>query len=279
MAIRFLWFSYLVDPLLIVFMGFLGVWINRFVTDENKSTFSRISAYLLKAVALTAALVGISSFPSVFSSGTNGESMILLAFITIVVGTLIGSWTNFDEKLERWIQKKWSAVTISRNTNGFVRFVYNLEEKKQEKDKSFGWAAAYATYVSLVGVLSIMGPIHESTDGVLNFIVIKCVLDTVATLVFAMNWGPGVLLSAGFVLVWQVFWGILAPYFLAIINNSVVSFADGVGGLIIMCMGLSVAGILKGHTEDKGFRTGNLFPAMILAFIVGYIAVKLNFFW
>lgn len=278
MAIRFLWFSYLVDPLLIVLVGLLGVWVNSFVSERNKETFSRVSTYLLKAVALTAALVGISSFPSVFHSGTNGESMILLAFITIVVGTVIGSWTNFDERLEGWIQKKWHKVTISKHRNGFVRFVSDLEDKKQEKDKSFGWAAAYATYVSLVGVLSIMGPIHESTDRVLSFIVIKCVLDTVATFVFAMNWGPGVILSAGFVLIWQLIWGILAPYFLTIINNSVISFADGVGGLIIMCMGLSVAGILKGH-EDKGFRTGNLFPAMLLAFLIGYIAVQLNFFW
>ena len=49
-------------------------------------------------------------------------------------------------------------------------------------------------------------------------------------------------------------------------------------GVIIMAMGLSVSGVLKGN-DGGSFRTGNFFPAMVLSWIVGNIAVALNFFW
>ncbi len=278
MEIKWLWFSFVVDPALIVVMGILGVWLNTVVNDGNREAYKRVSEYILKAVALTAAVVGISSFPSVFSAGTDGRPMILLAFGTIVIGTAVGTWTNFDERLELWIEKRWSSTKTLRTGNPIVKLLASLDLLKQDKEKSFGWAAAYATYVSLVGVLSIMGPIHEGTDGVLTFIIMKCVLDTVATLVFAMNWGPGVILSSVFVLLWQLAWGLAAPYLAVVMTPTVIAFADGVGGLIIMAMGLSVAGVLKG-SDGKCFRTGNLFPAMLLAFAVGMIAVALNFFW
>jgi hypothetical protein len=278
MAIKWLWFSFVVDPALIIVMGILGVWLNTVVNDGNREAYKRVSEYTLKAVALTAAVVGISSFPSVFSAGANGRPMILLAFCTILLGTVIGAWSNFDERLDLWIEKHWSNTTTLRTNSRVVRLLASLDSIKQDKEKSFGWAAAYSTYVSIVGVLSIMGPIHESADGVLTFIIMKCVLDTVATLVFAMSWGPGVILSFAFVMLWQLAWGLAAPYLTFIMTPTVIGFADGVGGLIIMSMGLSVSGILKG-SDGKSFRTGNLFPAMILSFIVGAIAEALNFYW
>lgn len=278
MAVKWLWFSFIVDPFFIVLMGLLGVIVSRKVNGRYKEAYTRFKEYALKAVALTAAVVGITSFPKVFSAGPSGESMVLLAFITIVVGAGIGAWSNFDQKLEDWINKKYNNNKRKRGTNKFLCMIDKLEDEKEDKTKSFGWAAAYATYVSIVGVLSIMGPIHEATDGVLSFIVIKLVLDIVATFVFAACWGPGVIVSAVFVFLWQLACGLLAPYMSGILTPTVIGFADGVGGLIIMAMGLSVAGILKSN-DGNAFRTGNLFPAMLLAFIVGYGAVALNFFW
>ena len=288
MEIRWLWLSFVVDPVAIIIMGIFGVWLSTRVTAKNQSAFARISEYALKAVALTAALAGINSFLSVFSAGTGGHSMILLAFGTIVLGTIIGSWSNFDERLENWINLHWNNAKSNNGSGKLTKLLVRLENSKQDKSKSFGWAAAYATYVSLVGVLSIMGPIHEATDGVLTFIIMKIVLDTVATAVFAMCWGPGVLISALFVFVWQVAWGLGAPFLSPILGHTVMAFADGVGGMIIMAMGLSVAGVLKDNKKNeegehkgeyKSFRTGNLFPAMILAFIVGALAVAFKIYW
>lgn len=289
MAIKWLWFSFFVDPLVIIIMGSLGIWLSTRIKSKSESTYKRISEYALKAVALTAAVVGIASFPMVMAAGPQDspKRMILLAFVTIVIGAVIGSWTNFDQKLEDGINKKWSKSKGSGSKNKLVTFISSLEDKRQDKTKSFGWAAAYATYVSLVGVLSIMGPIHEaSVNADFTYIIMKCVLDAVATFVFAVSWGPGVLVSAIFVFVWQVIWGLAAPFLtvLPLINHApiltetVIDFADGVGGMIIMAMGLSVAGILK-DSEGKSFRTGNLFPAMILSFIVGIIAVAFSFYW
>jgi len=123
-----------------------------------------------------------------------------------------------------------------------------------------------------------MGPIHESIDGIVTFIIVKCVLDSVASFVFAMNWGSGVIFSSIPVFIFQFIVGFLAPFIKGTFSGPVISFMDAVGGVIIMAMGLSVSGMLKSN-DGNSFRTGNFFPAMVLSWIVGNIAVALNFFW
>ena len=277
MEIKWLWLSFVCDPLLILLFSLLGVFASKQVNEKARDTYSRISEYTLKAVALTAAVVGIAAFPQIFKSGPNGESMILLAFGTLVVGAAIGSWSNMDVRLENFVNRKFNNVSTSK-PNAVNRMLSNLDASKFEKDKTFGWAAAYSTYVSLVGVLSIMGPVHESVDGVTTFIIMKCVLDSVASFVFAMSWGPGVVVSALPVFVFQFLVGVAAPLIGNTLSSTVISFMDAVGGVIIMAMGMSVSGILKGN-DGKSFRTGNFFPAMILAWVVGNVAIVLKFFW
>lgn len=292
MEIKWLWLSFVVDPLLIITFSLLGVLVSKWAYGRSKSvydTIDRISDYMLKAVALTATAVGLSSFPQVFKAGPNGESMILIAFGCLVVGIGIGSWLNIDLRLENWVNSRFNKAKASRS-NWLTKAITKLEESKFDKGKTFGWAAAYATYVSIVGVLSIMGPIHESLDGVQTFMIMKCVLDSVASLVFAINWGPGVLLSFVPVFIWQFAFGLGAPLIIGTLPPTVIAFLDGVGGVIIMTMGLSVAGVLKAkkpkedEKEDKevkfeSFRTGNFLPTMLLAWGIANLAIYLKIFW
>jgi|GEM_PF-6932949 len=277
MEVEWLWFSFVVDPLLIVFFSIGGIFAGKIGTEKNKEILSRVSEYMLKAVAITAAAVGLASFPQVFSAGPNGESMILLAFCTLVLGAGLGSWSNIDVKLEKLVNDKFDEARDSKKSR-LALWMESIDRSKFETGRTFGWAAAYATYVSLVGVLSIMGPIHESIDGIVTFIIVKCVLDSVASFVFAMNWGSGVIFSSIPVFIFQFIVGFLAPFIKGTFSGPVISFMDAVGGVIIMAMGLSVSGMLKSN-DGNSFRTGNFFPAMVLSWIVGNIAVALNFFW
>lgn len=82
-----------------------------------------------------------------------------------------------------------------------------------------------------------------------------------SAVIFASAMGPGVLLSAAAVLVYQGAIALLAQYVAPFLTDAVVTEMSAVGGLLIVGIAINMFGLFK-------VRVGNLLPAVFMPIAV-----------
>ena len=104
-----------------------------------------------------------------------GGSLVMI--VSMVVGTVIGEFFDFDGKLERlgeWLKAKATKGEDSRFVEGFVT----------------------ASLVVCVGAMAIVGSIQDGLLGDPSTLFTKSVMDGVILIVFASAYGKGAIFSA-----------------------------------------------------------------------------------
>ncbi len=173
---------------------------------------------------------------------------ILIPLFAIIIGAILGEWMQLEERLHRLgqlLERKFGQRLGEKNEGRLVQ------------------AFVTASLVYCVGPLTIMGAVNDGLVNNYEFLLLKAVLDGFASIAFAASLGPGVILSAitiflfqgGLALAAMLFGGALGGVSAA---NPAIIEMTATGGIVL----LSIAFILL---DIKRLRAANFLPAIFLA--------------
>lgn len=170
---------------------------------------------------------------------------ILLTIISLVVGSILGEALGIEEKLEQvgtLLAEKFqkSRKKGDAGTDAFVEGFLN------------------ASLLYCVGAMAIVGSIQDGLSGDLTTLYTKALIDGLSGIIYASNFGVGVLFSALSVGVYQGILTALAGFLGPWMSQLVVQEVAACGGLMILGIGINMTKLLK-------IRVGNMLPGLLVA--------------
>ncbi|MEG0128086.1 MAG: DUF554 domain-containing protein [Clostridium sp.] len=209
--------------------------------------------------------------------------------LAIVVGTLVGTILKkgIKERYQNNIMTAagliafslgiaWVAKSIPQS-NYSILFVFSmivgayigeaidLDRRVNtigEKYKASKFLEGLITTVLLfcVGTLSILGPIESALKGDNTLLYTNAMLDGFTSIVFAANFGIGIILSAGILFIWQGGLYLSAHLISGFVTPDMLNEISIIGGILLITTGMNILGIKK-------IKTLNLLPAIIIPVI------------
>lgn len=170
---------------------------------------------------------------------------ILLTIISLVVGSILGEALGIEEKLEQvgtLLAEKFqkSRKKGDAGTDAFVEGFMN------------------ASLLYCVGAMAIVGSIQDGLSGDPTTLYTKALIDGLSGIIYASNFGIGVLFSALSVGVYQGILTALAGFLGPWMSQLVVQEVAACGGLMILGIGINMTKLLK-------IRVGNMLPGLLVA--------------
>lgn len=194
-----------------------------------------IADVVMQGLGLCVTLIGLS--------GALETGNVLLMILSVVLGGVVGALIGIDRRLNdlgAYAQRK-----LTRNTG---------------EDNTFARAFVTASLVFCVGAMAVVGALDSGIRGDHSTLIAKSALDGVASIVFASALGPGVMLSAVPVLLYQGSIALLGNLVAPLLSDVVVQEMSAVGGLLIIGIGLNM--LLKSE-----IKVADLLPAILVPFL------------
>ena len=168
----------------------------------------RMGDSIMKGLALCVIYIGISG-------AFEGEN-VLIAIVSMAVGTVFGELLDLNERMERlgqWIQKKF-----------------------QSKDSKVSVAEGFVTSSLLfcTGAMTIVGSLQSGLSLDHSTLFAKSLIDGIAAVVLASSLGFGVLFSGILCLVYEGGLALCAQFIEPFLTASVINEMTCVGSLLIM---------------------------------------------
>ncbi|PRR84868.1 DUF554 domain-containing protein [Clostridium luticellarii] len=180
-------------------------------------------------------------------SGTLKGKNTLILVISIVIGTIVGTWMDIDKRITtfgEWIGKRF----------------------KISSDNTISVAEGFVTSSLLfcIGAMTIVGSLNAGLTGDNTMLFTKSVLDLISSAMLSVSLGIGVLFSASFVFLFQGGIVLLAQFLQPILTNAAIGEITCTGSLMIIALGLNIIGVTK-------IKVANYLPAIIVTPILCWI--------
>ena len=219
----------LVNMLAVIAGSLLGLCLKRGIPNQFKDT-------IMQGMGLATIVIGLKMAVSADND--------IIVIVSLILGALIGEGTHLDRRLNN--------LGLSIKTTLHV------------KDSGFVDGFVSASLIFCVGAMAIVGSIEAGLTHNYTVILTKSTLDGIMSIVLASSMGVGVAFSALAVLVYQGTLTLLAGVLQSVLVDSVITYMTASGGVLIMGIGLSIAGI-------KEVNTINLLPGVFIAGIAGWL--------
>lgn len=211
----------------IIVASIIGGLVGKKLNDKYKSV-------LLSILGFVAFSVGIQSFSEYMPK----SHYAVLFIISMVIGTLLGTWMKLEDRID--------GLTAG---------------------KSAGLAKSVITEVilSTLGALPIVGCIMAATSHDFTFLYINASLDFVMVLTLAAADGMGMMICAPIIFIYQFVIILIATFARSILVDPFITEIAILGGLMVASSGLSLMNI-------KDLKTSNMTPALLVPII--FFALK-----
>jgi len=220
-----------VNATVILVGGAIGLLLRSGISDPYKKV-------IMQAICLSVLFIGAAS---TLGNLLKPDAHPILFIICMVIGGAAGEWIGVEDKLKAlgdFFEGRFAGGDKGSFSKGFIS----------------------ASILFCVGSMAILGSFQSGTQGDHSILFAKSVLDGVTSIIFASTWGPGVLLSAVSVFVYQ---GVLTlgaqaaePYMSADMLREI----SIVGGVLITAIGIDMLGMCK-------IKVGNFLPAVFVPVI------------
>lgn len=196
----------------------------------------RIKLILMQALGLSTTVIGLRM-------AINAEHS-LLAIACLLLGGVSGELLHIERRLENLADnlRRLLRSDSSRFVEGFVT----------------------ASLLYLTGAMTIVGSIQDGTVGDASVLLIKSLLDGVASIALASSLGIGVMFAALPVLFVQGGITLLAAQLAFLSEPAVLDAVNATGGLLILGIGINLLDLGRIHI-------GNLLPALPYAIVGGLL--------
>lgn len=189
----------------------------------------------MQAVGLSVTLIGLQ-----MAWATQNLLMVLIAMAS---GAVLGELLRLQDRLEGMAARleRWPIARRGSFANGFVQ----------------------ATLLFCVGAMAITGALQDGLSSDPSTLYAKAVIDGISATMLGSIAGPGVMLSAIPVLIYQGAITLGATWLSQILTPEMIREVGATGGLIVLGLGLTLLDIVK-------IKVANLLPALVVvAVLVG----------
>ena len=229
--------SVFVNTLTVLAGSLIGILFRNHIKESLRES-------IMKALGLCTILIGVMSAIE--------TKELLCLIICMVLGTLIGELLRIDDGIEhagdtiksKLFKGKAGNAGLESFTDGFVS----------------------ASILFCIGSMTIVGSLEAGIRHNYSIIFAKSMMDFVSSMAFGAAMGFGVTCSAAFVFVFQGALVLLASWVGPALSDAVVTEMSAVGGVILIGMGLNLAGC----TQER-IRVANMLPAIFLPIL--YLAL------
>ena len=168
----------------------------------------------------------------------------IVIVLSIAIGTVIGHFCHLDRHLDSLGErvKMVAKVDDARFVEGFVS----------------------ASLLFCVGAMAIVGSFEAGLNHNYSILFTKSVLDGIMAIVLGSTLGIGVAFSAAAVIIYQGVLTLLASLLSPVLTDLVVSYMSAAGGIMIMAIGVTTAGI-------REINTVNTLPGLLVAALLGFV--------
>ena len=201
----------------------------------KKAIPEKVNEFVMTALALCVLYIGID--------GSLAGENTLITIISMVVGAIIGMLLDLDRHLNNMASK--------------LEARFNGGEGKATIAEGF----VTASLLFCVGAMTIVGSLQAGLTGDNTMLFTKATLDAVSSVILAATLGFGVMLSAGFVLVFQGTIVLLAQFAAPFLSDAAIAEMTCAGSLLIIAMGLNMLKITN-------IKVMNLVPAIFIPIIL-----------
>lgn len=223
-----------VNVVVVLFCALLGSFLQRGFPD-------RLRTLMMQILGVCIVVVGLRMVLEVSND--------IVIVLSIAVGTVVGHFCHLDRHLDNLGArvKTLAKVDDARFVDGFVS----------------------ASLLFCVGAMAIVGSFEAGLNHNYSVIFTKSVLDGIMAIVLGSTLGIGVAFSAIVVLIYQGGLTLLAGLLSPVLTDLVVSYMSAAGGIMIMAIGITTAGI-------KEINTVNTLPGLLVAALLGFILPALG---
>lgn len=177
----------------------------------------------------------------VFQDGKLEMQGTMLLIFSLVLGSLLGEWTNIEQKMDLLGERIKKAVK-AENDNLFVEGFVNV------------------SLIICVGAMAIVGALQDGISGDYSLLVAKAILDMIIVVVFAATYGIGAIFSAVPIFVYQGAITLAAAFLGSFVSEAIINDLSFIGSVLIFCVGVNIG-------FGKKFRVGNMLPALFVPVI------------
>ncbi len=232
----------LVNAAAVIIGGALGLLFHKAIPEK-------IASNVFKALGLCTLFIGVTGL---FQEGVNT----LVVILSMVIGTVIGELLDLDDRINRLGKR-----------------VEKRFQKGERQEGSIAEGFVSASLLFCTGAMTVVGSLQSGLAGDHTTLFTKSILDFVAAIIFASSMGVGVLLAAGFVLVYQGMISFSSYLISALFTDNAAALLEQgaelspflltvntmscVGYLVIIALALNMIGITK-------LKVMNFVPAVFL---------------
>ena len=230
----------IVNVIAIILGGLLGLLLKGGLNERYQDGIIKVMGLSTIFIGASGALPGLLVVENGALTGVPVEETLSM-ILSLALGTLVGEWLDFDDKLETlgaWLKEKATRGDDSRFIEGFVT----------------------ASLTVCIGAMAIVGSIQDGLVGDPSTLFTKSILDFIIVIIFASTYGKGAVFSALPVGVLQgsvtVCAGLLSPLF----SPPVIANLSFLGSMLIFCVGVNLA-------FGRRFRVANMLPSLVFGAI------------
>jgi len=164
-----------------------------------------------------------------FTMGLKTQNALLIAF-SLILGALTGSILNLQDKTDRLGESIKSRFNLKgdRFTEGFI----------------------VASLLFCMGPVAILGSIEEGVGHEPKLLLIKSLMDGIASIALASSLGVGVIFSALPILIYQGLLTLLAKWVGGSFSEVMINELSAVGGILLIGMAINLLDIKKIYVID-----------------------------
>lgn len=172
----------------------------------------------------------------------------LIVIASLAIGAAAGQWMQVEERLERF------ADRMRHRFGGGGTFVEGF---------------MLATLVWCVGAMSVLGAMQSGLTGRDTILFTKSALDGTSAIFFSAAFGPGVVLAAVPLFLYEAAIAALASLVAPLLGPHEITPLTYVGGVLIALIGMNMVGATK-------IKVGNLLPAIFVAMVLGAVTAGIT---
>ena len=207
----------------------------------RKGIPDRFKDAIMLAIGLCTLLIGIQ--------GALKTENVLIAILSMVVGTAIGTGLDLDGKvngLAGLVEKHFAGKTTAAEKGS--------REEKTLTDTpapgSFAQGLVTAFLLWCIGAMTIVGSLQAGISHDYSMLFTKSLLDLISSGMLASSLGVGVIFAAVPLLIFQGGLVLLSGLLEPLLTASMINEITCVGSLAIMALGLNLIGITKIKVAD-----------------------------
>ena len=203
----------------------------------KKGLNERVTKTVMEGLALVVIYIGIS--------GAFDGQNVLIAVVALAFGGAMGGALDLDGRFNRFAQGLQNRLVKGDNA----------------QESTLGQAFVTTTLLFCVGAMAIVGSLNSGLRGDHEVLFAKSLIDGISAAMFAAALGPGVMLSAGTVFLYQGIITLLAQVLAPVLSDPVVAEMTCVGSLLIMGLGMNML-------EATKIKVMNYVPAVFLPILL-----------